>query len=395
MDLPIHIIEKYLRGEANEEETRLVNDWFYSFDASAEPADEALAVLREEIGKKIQRRLNQSIDLTIRQQQQQQQQRRTRAWQFAAAVAILLGVGWYFGMQRSKQAPLIAKVAEKGNAVGNNKATLILANGKAIALDSTADGPIDSKNGMQIIKSEDGKVAYVPTQQPASSSAVVYNTIITPKSGQYSVTLSDGTKVWLNAASSLRYPVPFSGSLREVELTGEGYFEVATAMSAQGGNIPFIVSVRHTGLPNDMKVKVLGTKFNVMAYSDEGTIETSLVEGKVETAYSGNNALLSPGLQSTLEKTTLGFKVSRADLQRALAWKNGEFRFSRMDIKGIMRQVTRWYDVSVEYQGNVDHIYLSGVFSRQSDIRQMLDILEATGTVHFQLTGNKIIVSTK
>ncbi|NLR82470.1 FecR family protein [Chitinophaga eiseniae] len=391
MDLPIHIIEKYLRGEANEEETRLVNDWFYSFDASVEPADEALAALREEIGKKIQHRLNQSIDLTIKRQQE----RHTRVLQFAAAAAILLGVGWYFLVQRSRQAPLIAKVAEKGNAVGNSKATLILANGKAIALDSTADGPIDSKNGMQIIKPEDGKVTYVPIQQSSPSSAVVYNTIITPKSGQYSVTLSDGTKVWLNAASSLRYPVPFSGSLREVELSGEGYFEVATAMSAEGSKIPFIVSVRHAGLPNDMKVKVLGTKFNVMAYSDEGTIETSLVEGKVETAYSSNNALLSPGLQSTLEKTTLGFKVSRADLQRALAWKNGEFRFSRMDIKGIMRQVTRWYDVSVEYQGNVDHIYLSGVFSRQNDIRQMLDILEATGTVHFQLTGNKIIVSTK
>ncbi|NLU91984.1 FecR family protein [Chitinophaga sp. Ak27] len=391
MDLPIHIIEKYLRGEANEEETRLVNDWFYSSDAGAEPANEAVAALREEIGKKIQRRLNQSIDLTIRRQQE----RRTRVLQFAAAAAMLLGIGLYFLVQRNRQTPLIAKVAEKRTATGNSKATLILANGKAIALDSTADGPIDSKNGMQIIKPEDGKVAYVPTQQVSSSPTVVYNTIITPKSGQYSITLSDGTKVWLNAASSLRYPVPFSGSLREVELSGEGYFEVATAMSAQGNNIPFIVSVRNAGLPNDMKVKVLGTKFNVMAYSDEGAIETSLVEGKVETAYSGNNALLSPGLQSSLEKTTLGFKVSRADLQRALAWKNGEFRFSRMDIKGIMRQVTRWYDVSVEYQGNVDHIYLSGVFSRQNDIRQMLDILEATGTVHFQLAGNKITVSTK
>lgn len=391
MDLPIHIIEKYLRGEANEDETRQVNDWFYSFEAGTEPADEALAALREEIGKKIQRRLNQSIDLTIRRQQE----RRTRVLQFAAAAAMLLGVGLYFGVQRSRQPPLIAKVAEKRNTVGNSKATLILANGKAIALDSTADGPIDSKNGMQIIKPEDGKVTYVPVRQPFPSAAVVYNTIITPKSGQYSVTLSDGTKVWLNAASSLRYPVPFSGSLREVELSGEGYFEVATVMSAQGNKMPFIVSVRNAGLPNDMKVKVLGTKFNVMAYSDEGTIETSLVEGKVETAYSSNTALLSPGLQSTLEKTTLGFKVSRADLQRALAWKNGEFRFSRMDIKGIMRQVARWYDVSVEYRGDVDHIYLSGVFSRQNDIRQMLDILEATGTVHFQLTGNKIIVSTK
>lgn len=391
MDLPIYIIEKYLRGEANEEETQQVNDWFYSFDASTEPVDEALVALREEIGKKIQRRLNQSIDLTIRRQQE----RRTRVLQFAAAAAILLGIGLYFGVQRSRQAPLIAKVAEKGTAAGNSKATLILANGKAIALDSTADGPIDSKNGMQIIKREDGKVAYVPTQQVSSSSAVVYNTIITPKSGQYSVTLSDGTKVWLNAASSLRYPVPFSGSLREVELSGEGYFEVATAMSAQGNKIPFVVSVRNAGLPHDMKVKVLGTKFNVMAYSDEGAIETSLVEGKVETAYSNNNALLSPGLQSALEKTTLGFKVSKADLQRALAWKNGEFRFSRMDIKGIMRQVTRWYDVSVEYRGDVDHIYLSGVFSRQNDVRQMLDILETTGTVHFQLIGNKIIVSTK
>lgn len=393
MSLPIHIIEKYLRGEANEQETRLVDDWFYSVQTEEDTVDEALVALKKQIGRRIHDRLDQSIDLAIAQRGRQ---RRTML-KFAAAVTIALGVGMYFLVQRSgmflHKQPIVAKVEKVRG--GNNKATLILANGTAIELDSTADGPIDSRNGVQIIKSEDGKVAYVPTGQRTPQSAAVWNTIITPRSGQYSVTLSDGTKVWLNAASSLRYPVSFPEGYREVELSGEGYFEVATAMSEQGSKIPFIVSVRNTGLSGDMKIKVLGTKFNVMAYSDEGGIETALLEGKVETAYSNSKALLTPGLQSTLEKKRLEFKISRVDIQRVLAWKNGEFRFNRMDVKGIMRQIARWYDVSVEYSGNVDGVYLSGVFARKNDIREMLAILEATGTVHYQLEGNKVIVSTK
>lgn len=393
MNLPIHVIEKYLRGEANEEETRQVNDWFYSADASEDPADEALAALRMQIGQRIHNRLDKSIDLTIKQQKEQ----RFRVLKYAAAAAVILGIGTWFLVQESifsVKPQLAARPVQKESA-GNNKATLILANGKEIALDSTADGPIDNKSGVQIIKSEDGKVAYVPTRGQEQSSSVTYNTIITPRSGQYCITLSDGTKVWLNAASSLRYPVAFNKGSREVELSGEGYFEVATELSEQGNKIPFTVSVRNTGLPNAMKVKVLGTKFNVMAYGDEASIETTLLEGKVETAYAAGIAALSPGLQSTLEKSSQKFKVSKADIERALAWKNGEFRFNRMDIKGIMRQIARWYDVTVEYRGNVDNINLSGVFSRKSEVSQMLDILEATGTVHYQLEGNKIIVSTK
>lgn len=394
MDLPIHIIEKYLRGEANEQETRLVNDWFYSFDEEQDIRDEALVALRRQIGDRIHSRLDKSIALSIRQEQKA---KRIRILRVAAAAAVILGIGIYGWVQRNNaDKPLLAaKTVTKPVAVGNNRATLILADGKKIELDSTANGPIDNKNGMEVIKSEDGKVAYVSTGHQTGSAAVTYNIIVTPKSGQYSVTLSDGTKVWLNAASSLRYPVAFNGDRREVELSGEGYFEVATALSEQGSKIPFIVSIRNAGTPDDMKVRVLGTKFNVMAYNDEATIETVLLEGRVETVYSDKNASLLPGLQSTLEKTTTRFKVSKADIQRALAWKNGEFRFNRMDIKGIMRQITRWYDVSVEYRGNMDNIYLSGVFSRKNEISQMLYILEATGTAHYQLEGNKIIVSTK
>lgn len=394
MNLPIHVIEKYLRGEASEEETRQVNDWFYSAATAEDPADEALAALRTQIGERIHDRLDKSIDLTIKQRKEQ----RSGVLKIAAAAAIILGIGTYFLVQRSmfSNKPLLAvKTTVKKGEAGNNRATLILANGKEIELDSAADGPIDNKSGIQIIKSEDGKVAYVPIHEQGQSSSMAYNTIITPRSGQYRVTLSDGTKVWLNAASSLRYPVAFNEGSREVELSGEGYFEVATVFSEQGKKVPFTVSVRNTGLPNAMKVKVLGTKFNVMAYGDEAAIETTLLEGKVETAYSAGNASLSPGLQSTLEKSNLKFKVSKADIERALAWKNGEFRFNRMDIKGIMRQIARWYDVTVEYRGNVDNINLSGVFSRKSEVSQMLDILEATGTVHYQLEGNKIIVSTK
>lgn len=395
MNLPIHVIEKYLRGEASEEETRLVNDWFYSVDAQEDIPDETLAALREQIGKRIHNRLDKSIDLTIKEQKE----KRFRVLKFSAAAAIVLGVGIFFLAQRSgmfsRKPVLAATTPVKKGGAGNNKAILILANGKEIALDSTADGTIDSKSGIQIIKSEDGEVAYVPTRQQPESSSVAYNTIITPRSGQYCVTLSDGTKVWLNAASSLRYPVVFNAGSREVELSGEGYFEVATVLSEQGNKVPFTVSVHNTGLPNAMKVKVLGTKFNVMAYNDEASIETTLLEGKVETAYSAGSASLSPGLQSILEKNKLKFKVAKADIERALAWKNGEFRFNRLDIKGIMRQIARWYDVSIEYRGNMDNIYLSGVFSRKSEVGQMLDILEATGAVHYQLEGNKIIVSTK
>jgi len=306
----------------------------------------------------------------------------------AAAILIFLSVGLYLELnKRVAQNQLAHNHYHKDDIVpGSNKAILTLANGKQIILTGAINGTLAMQSRTEIKKKADGEIVYTVDKSKTGNSKleVQYNTMTTPRGGQYWVTLPDGSKVLLNSASSLTYPTAFIGNERKVELTGEAYFEVAHDPVK-----PFKVN------SNGQTVEVLGTHFNINAYSDEASIKTTLLEGAVRISKGGHMAMLKPGQQAQIAANVANSKinVTNVDTEDAIAWKNGLFIFEGDNIQHIMRMVSRWYDVNVEYNGNVPDDIFGGSTSRFSDVSQVLNVLQLTGKVHFKIEGRKIIVS--
>ena len=310
-------------------------------------------------------------------------------WVAAAAVLIVLSFTAYFFYSGNDRPHVVKKTlppalnAAQEVSPGGNKAILTLADGTKVILDSAQNGTITQVGGVQVIKLSNGQLLYDPRK--ATPGQVQYNTITTPIGGQYQLVLADGSRVWLNAASSLRFPSFFSGSERSVELTGEGYFEIA-----HNPSMPFHVNV------NDMKVAVLGTHFNINSYADEEVMKTTLLEGSVKVERHGQKELLKPGEQVVFDLSTNDMQKKRqVDIEEVIAWKEGRFRFTNMSIEQIMRQVARWYNVDIQYNGKITGDLFSGDVSRQDDVSELLEILEATKSVSFSLEGRKIIVNSK
>jgi len=300
----------------------------------------------------------------------------------AAAIIACLSTASYF-LFFNKPPQEIAKVTPQlKNDIApptGTKTTLTLANGSTIILDSVQNGTLASQGNAKIVKLNNSQLAYSELTEKATE--LVYNTLATAKGGQTMVVLADGTKVWLNALSSLKFPSAFIGEGREVELTGEAYFEVE-----KNPKMPFHVKVA------DMKVEVLGTHFNVMAYDDENSIKTTLLEGSVKVSKENESRLIVPGEQATLNKAKGNILVVKdVDTEEALAWKNGLFEFNRLDVAGIMRQVGRWYDVEVSYEGSPVNRSFSGIVNRNSNLSQVMKILESAN-IHFRIEGKKMIL---
>ena len=288
---------------------------------------------------------------------------------YAAAAALFIGAGFfYYKIKKDtpgKQATVTAPVpARDANDVlpGTNKAVLTLSDGKKVELDDKGQQVIN--DGNLAIRISDGALAYSKTD------VVVYNTMTTPKGGQYKLNLPDGTTVWLNASSSITYPTAFPGNTRAVAITGEAYFEVA-----KNPLKPFTVRTYED------EITVKGTSFNVNSYDDEAGIKTSLLEGLVQV----NGMLLTPG------NAYMGGKVTRTDVDKDLAWKNGVFNFHQVKLKNAMRQIARWYDVEVKYEGNVDRIELGGEIGRNLTLQQVLNGLQDKD-LHFRLEGKILTV---
>lgn len=314
----------------------------------------------------------------------------------AAIFLVIAGLGLYLWMNRQKaQVQVIAKVKKDFGKTeippGGNKAILTLANGAKIVLDDAKAGVLATQSGINIRKTEDGQVIYDVSQAAAKGSELTYNTISTPRGGQYQVVLPDGSQVWLNAASSLKFPTVFRGKERHVELSGEAYFEVAKNKAK-----PFRVT------SGNQTVEVLGTHFNINAYPEEANIKTTLLEGsvKVSLASAGKDEVerfLKPGQQA---KTGADIQVYEVDVSQAIAWKNGYFVFSHENIESIMRKISRWYDVDIEYKGNITKDGFVGSVSKFEKVSEVLSLLELTGSVHFKIetqganqqTGRRIIV---
>jgi len=301
----------------------------------------------------------------------------------AAALMIFLGFGAYLLINKKKQfdpKKNIAKTQPKHDVLpGGNRALLTLANGKTIYLDNAQNGVLAKEGSTKINKTRDGQLVYEGGKDGTANGVVPMNTITTPRGGQYQLVLNDGSKVWLNSASSLSFPAVFTGKTREVEITGEAYFEVA-----KNAAMPFRVKANHT------VIEVLGTHFNTMAYNDEAVMKTTLLEGSVKISNNHYTSMLKPGQQGVTAKNGQ-IRVVEVDGEYDIAWKNGFFEFNRSNIRQIMNQLARWYDVDVSYQGEVPEDEYVGKIARSAKLSEVLHILQLSH-VHFKMENKKIIV---
>ncbi|QRR01442.1 FecR domain-containing protein [Dyadobacter sandarakinus] len=301
----------------------------------------------------------------------------------AAAVLILsLGIYWWSGKDQRPIARLQAPVLKEADLPpGGNKATLTLGDGSSIVLDGAENGSLASQGGTNVIKSRKGELVYSASGE--GRMAAVFNTVATPKGGQYHIVLPDGSKAWLNAVSSLRFPTAFTGKERKVEITGEVYFEVA-----HNAKMPFVVAT------SQAQVTVLGTHFNVMAYPDENVLKTTLLEGSVRVSnHAGKSAMLIPGQQARIK--TVSGQIGIADdidIEKEMAWKNGYFQFQDDNLEQVMRQISRWYDVEVVYEGTPGKETFTGRLPRNANVSKVFKILSLSG-VKCRIEGKSIIVN--
>ncbi|HXB08255.1 MAG TPA: FecR domain-containing protein [Puia sp.] len=305
----------------------------------------------------------------------------------AASILIIAGGAAFWSLRHNQPAApeTTAKTQPATDvAPGSNRATLTLADGRRINLDSSANGVLASQGNTNVTKLSSGELAY-NNASAAKSAAALYNSLATPKAGQFTLTLPDGTKVWLNNASALRYPVAFTGNTRDVDLNGEAYFEVAKDAAH-----PFLVHTT-SGPAGPATIEVLGTSFNIMAYSDESTERATLVEGSIRYSHAGRQALLKPEEQSVLDAHGNLKTLKAVNVDEVTAWKNGFFHFDHTNLESTMRQLARWYDVTVSYQGNIAPQEFVGKIQRNMPLKTVLKGLEGEH-VHFKLEDRKLIV---
>jgi ferric-dicitrate binding protein FerR (iron transport regulator) len=265
---------------------------------------------------------------------------------------------------------------------GHDGAILTLADGRQIVLDSVQNGSLAMQGTTRITKLNNGQLNY--SSLTGKPSEILYNTLTTPRARKATVILADGTQVWLNAASSIKYPTVFSGKERRVEIAGEAYFEIK-----KNAGMPFFV--KRAG--SDQTIQVLGTRFNVNAYDDEDAMKTTLLEGSVKVIRGRSSSVLSPGQQAILgNRNDDGIRVvDDANIDEVMAWKNGRFQFSNMDLKTIMRQLTRWYDVDVVFEGKVPDIRVGGFIHKDVNLSIVMEFLGENG-VHYKIDGKKITI---
>jgi len=370
-------LEQLFKGHLTQSLTQEVKSEFFALVNDASHADQLQELVdRVELGAHEWVDLNEESSkeilfaiLTLNEQTTV----RNLWWRYVAAACIIalmaIGTIWLISPNQQIQQGILQKAVI---APGTNKAILVTGDGQELVLDGK--GTIQVGNA----RIEGGVASY------QNASTVAFNTLKTPRGGQFKVILPDGTHVWINSASQLRYPTAFTGNNRIVELEGEAYFEVTHDRQK-----PFKVKV------GDLFVNVLGTKFNIMAYSDEPSVQTTLVNGSVELNLLGNSKLIQPGEQANIKAGSSEFIIANPDLNQVLAWKEGKFLFNNLDIKSIMRQISRWYDIDVEYRGEPSVRLLGGGFSKASIADSVLSIIEETGIAQFKFEGKKVIVIPK
>lgn len=372
------IIERYVSGKATAEEILFVEEYYSYLSKNENILDSVghaeLDALEESNFKAIQSRISTSKKLKV-----------VPFFRYAAAAIILLLISGtlYFALNSKKnsEATNLSKANTLDVLPGTDRAILTLSDGSKVVLDNETASNISNHEGLKISKTKNGQLIYTILNQGdlINKKAIAYNTIQTPKGGQYQIILPDGTKVWLNAASSLKYPEVFAGNERKVELTGEAYFEVAKNKA-----MPFHVK------NESQDVEVLGTHFNINSYMDEKTIKTTLLEGSVKVSNNKSFKILKPGEQSvagTSENSNIQL-VRNVDTDDETAWKNGLFQFSNEGLKTILNQLERWYDIKIDYSSIPDKRY-NGMVPRKAKLSEVLKMLELTGNIKFEIVEGR------
>lgn len=379
MELPENLktaIQNYLSGNATEAEKQLVNDWYYSFSDDSVaigieiPAD--VQDLKELVNQRIKSRLSNTLQIPMATETivVPMWKKVARASSVAAVLLLIAAGGWlYFTNKPSKELANVQNSSPYKNDIAapvSNKATLTIDGGNPIVLSDLNNGSLEKAGVAGAFKTGENKLSY-----DGNATVVVYQTLSNPLGSKpQELSLPDGSMVWLNAGSSIRYPSKFTGAERSVSMTGEAYFEVKHDASQ-----PFRVTA------GSQVIEDLGTAFNVKAYKDEPVIKTTLVEGIVKIG----NVTLKPGEQLN------GSKVITANIAQEIAWKNGQFYFSHNTVESILQQAMRWYDIEVEYQGKVNETFTVNV-DRDLPISKLLQYMEKSGGVHFEIEGKKVIV---
>ncbi len=380
------LIRKYLAGKATEEEKKIIARWYDSFSGEELSVDipatdgESEELLHE----KMLQRLKDDTLIPGRSRKKAIVRKLYLRWAVAAAAVVCFVAGAFYLFNDKNAVSETADVVPPAKPLqpeditpGGNKAILQLADGRTIELDTAGTGLLAYEGSTQINLLNDGQVAYQSSGE--NNAPVSYNTLLTPAGGQYSLTLSDGTRVWLNAISSIHFPTSFTGKERVVQITGEAYFEVAPDKSK-----PFKVQY------GSAEVTVLGTHFNVNAYPDEKDSRVTLVEGSVIVKQGNQMRQLKPGQQAIGGGSSLNVSTE-VNVEEVVAWKNGYFEFSSTDIETMMRQAARWYNIEVAYQGEKPNDRFTGRLPRNVNLAEFLKILKYSD-VKFRMEDRKIIL---
>lgn len=369
------LINKYVQGICSEEESAMVESWHLKdlSESKNVPSKETIF------------EVNQRMRFTLSAYTGQPQQRTQRLWSrlayIASALFLISLVTYIYVEQSTNNEPSVLNHKNRPSDIspGSNKATLTLSDGKKILLNNTSQGLLTKEGKVSILNTAQGTLTY--STQTKTESRIYSHVLETPKGGRYQVDLSDGTKVWLNASSSLTYPAIFKGKERYVQLTGEAYFEVV-----KDKNRPFKVK------SGRQVVEVLGTHFNVFAYPDEEKIQTVLLEGSIKISKGNKTRLIKPGQLATTVDSSDSISAAEADLEKNMAWKNNEFIFNGENLESIMRSISRWYNIEIVYRGNSGKTKYWGVVSRNQNLSAVLKMLQSTGKVTFNVEGRRVIV---
>lgn len=399
----LQLLDKFEQGQATKQDMDELEVWYQSFESNGNITDhlndQQEIDARENLLTRILSYINTGLQSEQLHQSDNKYEKQRALWPriaAAAAILIFLSVGGYFLLQQQRPSVELTQKLNEDFAPGSNKAVLTLGGGEKLVLTGMKNGRLATQGDAVIRKTADGELVY--GTGGSGKGEVVYNTISTPRGGQYRLTLADGTIAWINAASAITYPSTFRGKDRTVEINGEVYFEVA-----HNAEKPFRVKSK------GQTVEVLGTHFNINAYTDEEDTKTTLLEGRVriisapgykdgdfdpvnkqDVGIGVTDMILSPGQQAVLNKNTL--TKTEADLSSVLAWKSGYFQFINADIKTVMRQVSRWYDVDVVFEGPITKEVFTGRISRSRNISQVLKMVQGSKSVQLTFSGRRIMI---
>jgi transmembrane sensor len=390
------LIGKYLRQELTEEEQKQLNEWINESDDNKtlfEKWTDTQELMRNisdwERLEKSKQDVWQKMDVGADEKKPRSRLLSFQWWKYAAAAVVVLMVGGYYFLQTNKHKP-VAKTEQQtvisDKEPGRDGAILKLANGQEIILDNAANGSLAQQGGAAITK-EGNLLAY--NNSGKNSTEVLYNTLRTPVGRQFQLVLPDGTRAWLNSASSITYPTSFAGSERNVTISGEVYMEVAKDASK-----PFKVHV--TSPDNGMEetvIQVLGTHFNINAYADERPVKATLLEGKVKVLKGNSLAILKPGQQAQVLASEIKV-ANNVDIDKIIAWKQGYFLFKEDKLSDAMKNIARWYNVDVQFIGSAGDVQISGIIYRNSNLSAFLKVL-ADIDVDAKIEGRKLIVKAK